>query len=155
MAGPSRYLVFTSLLFYGLLTVGTYEYVKDTTDAKNAEHVFRFGSAMKKMCDLEGNVEVFTPLGCYFMSFSPFLHMYLSLSHVCRYSLLYSLPCVILITTYKLPNLENEPVFSWGKKSSHHCKPIIAFFQDYSVWGRYIYLACINVCMLSVFLENI
>lgn len=33
---------------YSLLTVGTYKYVKDTIDAKNANRMFKFGSALKK-----------------------------------------------------------------------------------------------------------
>lgn len=35
------------LTIYSLLTLGTYKYVKDTRDAKNAKQMFRFGSAMK------------------------------------------------------------------------------------------------------------
>lgn len=48
------------LTIYRLLTVGTHKYVKDTIDAKNAEQMFRFGSAMKEICGLGGNLEVFT-----------------------------------------------------------------------------------------------
>lgn len=70
----------------------------------------------------------------------------------CSYveGVLYSLPHVILIATYKLPNLEDEPAFSWKKKNHRS----IAFFQDYNIWGRYIYLACINVCMSGVFFRD-
>lgn len=97
-----------------------------------------------------GREEVFTPLGCYFMSFS------ICTCHCnvywCSYveGVLYSLPHVILIATYKLPNLEDEPAFSWKKKNHRS----IAFFQDYNIWGRYIYLACINVCMSGVFFRD-
>lgn len=100
-----------------------------------------------------GREEVFTPLGCYFMSFSPLFHMYLSLQCVlmllCRRSTLLSPPCHINC------HLQASKFRGWTclfmEKKNHRS---IAFFQDYNIWGRYIYLACINVCMSGVFFRD-
>lgn len=137
-------LSFYLFTVYGLLTVGTYEYVKDTTDAKNADHVFRFGSATKR-CVIWKRRGVY-PTGLLFYVLSPPFSICTCHCNVywCSYveGVLYSLPHVILIATYKLPNLEDEPAFSWKKKkSSQH-----SFLPRLQHMGS-IYLSCLHKCL--------
>lgn len=56
------------LTVYSLLTVGMYKYVKDRKP--KMQNMFRFGSAMRRICSLDMNLEVFALLSCHFMSFS-------------------------------------------------------------------------------------
>lgn len=104
------------------------------------------------MCDLEDKrcLPHWVVILCPF----PLFHMYLSLQCVlmllCRRSTLLSPPCHINC------HLQASKFRGWTclfmeKKKNHRS---IAFFQDYNIWGRYIYLACINVCMSGVFFRE-
>lgn len=94
-------------------------------------------------------------LGSYLVSFSFFFFFLFHMFHCGTDTTLHSLPCVILGATYRIPNLEAEPVFSWRKKkkiSWQQSKPFSYSFhpnslEDVEVWSSKRSLQrCAYVC---------
>lgn len=86
----------------------------------------------------------------FFLSFFFLFHMF----HCGTDTTLHSLPCVILGATYRIPNLEAEPVFSWRKKKSwQQSKPFSYSFhpnslEDVEVWSsKHSLQQCVYVCL--------
>lgn len=90
------------------------------------------------MPKMENNVEVFTPLGCYFMM----------LPRSLTAALVLSLPCLILISFYQLPYLEHKP--SFNVKNIRNLSPFFQSFTKMTPWSVGVHLES----QLSVFMSH-